>query len=178
MKSTLIMMMGPAGCGKSHLAKKIEDTHEDCIIVSRDDIRFALLKPGEEYFAHEKEVERLFYQTISDMLLIHKYVIADATHVTSKSRNRFFDKVKIPSKTKTIGVWVEADETTAQKQNETRTGLRKVPSEAISRMYKYKVSPTQDEPFDDIIYISAHTDQAISTFNPTVGKIIDRLAEI
>lgn len=178
MKSTLIMMMGPAGCGKSYLAKKIEDTHEDCIIVSRDDIRFALLKPGEDYFAHEKEIEHLFYQTISDMLLVHKYVIADATHLTTKSRNKFFSNVNLPSKSRVIGVWIEVDESIAQKQNEARTGLRKVPSEAISRMYKYKVSPAQDEPFDDIVYISAHTDQAISTSNPTIGKVIDRLSEI
>lgn len=178
MKSTLIMMMGPAGCGKSYLAKKIEDTHEDCIIVSRDDIRFALLKPNEDYFAHEKEVERLFYRTISDMLLVHKYVIADATNLTPKSRNKFFSNVNLPSKSKVIGVWIEVDESTAQKQNEARTGLRKVPSEVISRMYRYKVSPTSDEPFDDVVYISAHTDQAISTFNPTIGKVIDRLSEI
>lgn len=178
MKSTLIIMMGPAGCGKSYLAKKIEDTHEDCIIVSRDDIRFALLKPGEDYFAHEKETERAFYQTVSDMLLVHKYVIADATHLTSKSRNKFFSNVNLPSKSKVIGVWIEVDESTAQKQNETRTGLRKVPSEVISRMYKYKVSPASEEPFDDVVYISAHTDQAISTFNPTIGKVIDRLSEI
>ena len=112
------------------------------------------------------------------MLLVHRYVIADATHLTTKSRNKFFSNVNLPSKSEVIGVWIEVDESTAQKQNEARSGLRRVPSEVISRMYKYKASPTQDEPFDNIIYISAHTDQAISTFNPTIGKIIDRLSEI
>ena len=55
MKNTLLVMMGPSSCGKSFLAKQFADCHEDTMIVSRDAIRFALLKPGDEYFKYEKD---------------------------------------------------------------------------------------------------------------------------
>ena len=82
MKTKLIIFMGPSGSGKSYLAKHIQETHDDCIIVSRDAIRFALLKDGEDYFAHEDEVVRRYYDNINRAIGVHKYVIADATHLT------------------------------------------------------------------------------------------------
>ena len=45
-KTKLIVMIGVSGSGKSYLAKHIQETHDDCIIVSRDAIRFGLLKGG------------------------------------------------------------------------------------------------------------------------------------
>lgn len=150
MDSILIVMMGVAGSGKSTLASKIQRTHDDCVIVSRDDIRFSLLKPGEDYFAHEKNVEKIFYKTISDTLLAHKCVIADATHITLKSRNKLFSNIP-HDKIKIVGVWIEASEEVAQKQNHMRTGIRRVPRDIITSMVRNRVFPTEAEPFDKII---------------------------
>ena len=60
----LYLLCGPSGSGKSTFAK-LEDSKrklvgENCLIISRDIIRFSLLKDGEDYFAHEKEVFNIF----------------------------------------------------------------------------------------------------------------------
>lgn len=177
-KNTLIIMMAPSGVGKSYLAKTIAETHEDCVIISRDAIRFALLKEGEDYFAHEKEVVKNYYDAISRALKIHKYVIADATHITFKSRAEFFKKVKIPSNTKVIGLWIEIDLPTAIKQNESRTGRARVSEDVIRRMYKQKVSPREDEPFDEVVFISRHTNMTITNKDATIKSVVDRLSEL
>ena len=178
MKHTLIVLAGPSGVGKSFLARFIANTHEDCVIVSRDAIRFAMLGRGEDYFAHEDEVIKRFYQNISDALRIHKYVIADATHLSVKARNRLFSNVKMPSDTRIVGVWIETSVETALRQNAARTGLARVPDDVIRRMFKSKVSPRKDEPFDEVIFISRDSNVAIGSASPTIEEVYEKLAAI
>lgn len=175
--STLIVMMAPAGGGKSTLAKHIANTHEDCIIISRDAIRFALLEEGDDYFKYEKEVEKKYYDAISRALTVHDYVIADATQITLKSRKKLFSNIKVPSSTKIIGIWLEVPQEVSQKQNKNRTGRALVPANVIAQQYRYKVSPTADEPFDDVVYISGHVNQAVSR-NGGIENIFDKLAKL
>ena len=178
MKSTLIVMMGVAGVGKSFLAKHIVDTHEDCVIISRDEIRFAMLREGDDYFKYEDQVERNYYEAISSMLRTHQYVIADATHITKKSRRKFFSNISLPSGTKIIGVYVEASLSTALRQNAARTGRARVPEEVIKRMFKQKVSPQEDEPFDEVIYISKDADMALGNGTDGIKTIFEKLEQI
>lgn len=178
MKHTLVIMCGPSGTGKSFLAKHIADTHDDCIIVSRDAIRFALLGKGEDYFAHEDEVIKKFYQNISDALDVHKYVIADATHLSVKARRKLFNNIKIPSDTRIVGVWVETSVDTALRQNAARSGRAQVPEDVIRRMFKTKVSPRKDEPFDEVIFISRDSDVAIGSASPTIKDVYSKLEAI
>lgn len=178
MKHTLIIMCGPSGVGKSFLAKHIADTHDDCIIVSRDAIRFAMLGKGEDYFAHEDEVIKHFYQNISDALRIHEYVIADATHLSVKARRRLFSNISIPSGTRIVGVWIETSVDTALRQNAARTGLARVPEDVIRRMFKTKVSPRKEEPFDEVIFISRDSNVAIGSALPTIEEVYEKLAAI
>ena len=178
MKHNLIIMCGPSGCGKSFLAKHIADTHEDCVIVSRDSIRFAMLKKGEDYFAHEDEVIKHFYQNISDALRVHEYVIADATHLSVKARNRLFSNISIPSGTRIVGVWIETSVDTALRQNAARTGLARVPEDVIRRMFKTKVSPRKNEPFDEVIFISRDSNVAIGSASPTIEEVYAKLEAI
>ena len=178
MKHTLIVLAGPSGVGKSFLARFIANTHEDCVIVSRDAIRFAMLGRGEDYFAHEDEVIKRFYQNISDALRIHKYVIADATHLSVKARHRLFSNVSIPSDTRIVGVWIETSLDTALRQNAARTGLARVPDDVIRRMFKSKVSPRKDEPFDEVIFISRDSNVAIGSASPTIEEVYEKLAAI
>ena len=53
----LILMMGIPGSGKSTWVKN--HMKSDDIYISRDEIRFSLLQPGDEYFSKEKEVWRI-----------------------------------------------------------------------------------------------------------------------
>ncbi len=177
MNHTLIVMCGPAGIGKSTMAKRIQDTHEDCAIVSRDQIRFGLLQPGEDYFSHEDEVTEKFYDALNIMLKVHKFVIADATHISKKARRQLFSHVRT-SGIRVVGVWIEAPIDVALKQNAARAGRSRVPDDVIKRMYRYKVSPSKDEGFDEIVYISAHTGRAASNHAPFVSDIFSKLANI
>ena len=177
MNHTLIVMCGPAGIGKSTMAKRIQDTHEDCVIVSRDQIRFALLQPGEDYFAHEDEVTEKFYEALNTMLAAHKFVIADATHISKKARRQLFAHVDT-NNVRIVGIWIEAPFEVAIKQNAARTGRSRVPEDVIKRMYRYKVSPSKEEGFDEVIYISAHTGQAAGDTTPFVSDIFSKLESI
>ena len=54
--STLYVMCGVPGCGKSTWCKN--NVPEDAVYVSRDEVRFSMLKPTDAYFS--KEQERLY----------------------------------------------------------------------------------------------------------------------
>ena len=69
MKHTLIVLMGVSAAGKTTLAKYIKDNHEDCVIISRDSIRFAMLQEGDDYFKYEKR------QLIKRLHLPHYFYI-------------------------------------------------------------------------------------------------------
>lgn len=145
----------------THLAKYIKDTHEDCVIISRDSIRFAMLQEDDDYFKYEKQVEKNYYEAISRATRTNKYVIADATHITLKSRNKLFANIDIPSDTRIIGIYIETSLSTAIKQNNARTGRARVPEDVIKRMFRQKVSPREDEPFDEVIFISKDANLSI-----------------
>lgn len=173
--NTLIVMMAPSSAGKSTLAHYIEETHDDCVIVSRDKIRFSMLSDGEDYFAHEDEVISTFYSRINEMLKIHEYVIADATHISKKARKELFRNVRTKD-VRVVGVWIDIPMTTAIKRNESRIGRSKVPEDVIRRMFKYKVPPVKEEGFDEIVYVS--NEYAIGSTAPYLDGIFEKLKNI
>ena len=59
----LYILCGPSGCGKSTYAKKIME-NKKMSYVSRDEIRFSIVKDEEDYFSHEKEVFKHFVAAI------------------------------------------------------------------------------------------------------------------
>ena len=64
-QTRVFIMCGPAGSGKSTwLIKQMKPKTDICI--SRDNIRFGLLKEGEDYFAHENDVKEIFYNSIAN----------------------------------------------------------------------------------------------------------------
>lgn len=175
MEHTLIIMMGPAGIGKSYWAKQFQKKHDDCVIVSRDHIRFSLLDTKDNYFEYEDKVEQTYYDTINNMLLTHKYVIADATQITRKSRKKLMQNLKLPSRTKRIGVWIEGPIQLAMRNNSQKTGRAYVDPNIIQQMYTYKVSPQKWEGFDEIIFISQEQNLTSSTNESGLKNNIDRL---
>lgn len=174
MKPTLIVMMGPAGSGKSFLTEEIKKSHEDTVIVSRDKIRFALLQPEDDYFAVEPAVIRQYYYNINFALQNHAYVIADATHISKKVRKQFFRNVKTDG-VRVVGIWVEVPLGVAIKQNAQRTGRARVPEEVIKQMYKNKFTPQEDERFDEVIYVNPHEDMALGRVSTGITSIKKKL---
>ena len=82
--SNLFIMMVAAGAGKSTF---IKNSMTECIVVSRDKIRFSMVKEDESYFSKEKEVYKEFVRLINEHLSKNCDVVADATHLNAASRN-------------------------------------------------------------------------------------------
>lgn len=144
----LYIMCGPSGCGKSTWAhnfmNKLAD--RDIRYVSRDEIRFSIIKDGEDYFSHEKEVFKKYCGTITATLIDGFDVIADATHLNEFSRckltqaiNMHFTEYQIIY----VNCFCEADE--CIRRNANRTGRANVPDNVIRNMCRDFRAPTLDE---------------------------------
>ena len=144
--SKIIMMVGCPGSGKSTFAKTMIENNENMIIVSRDEIRYSIVKEDEPYFAREDDVIAEYYYTIAKNLDEGKTVIADATQLNPKGRKKVVDNVKFltkePFTVETILFNVPIE--TCIKRNDYRSGRRRVPHSVIRRMHTQMVLPNLD----------------------------------
>ena len=154
MKPKLFVMWGPAGCGKTTWVKN-HLTDAD-VWVSRDEIRFDFLehKGGQDYFAYEDLVKKIYYKQINWALAAGLNTFADATHGTKKSREELLRRIKDKEVEKYI-ICFNIPLQTALEQNAKRKGLARVPDDVIKKMYKDFQPPTLDEDFDKIYIIEA-----------------------
>ena len=85
------LMCGPAGSGKTTWIRK-HATPGVSAHISRDRIRFSMVKEDEYYFSREKEVYMEFVRQICRALSYETKwvdeVYVDATHLTKKSREK------------------------------------------------------------------------------------------
>ena len=160
---TLYLMVGPPGSGKSTWVKEYADGWEalghTVHIVSRDAIRFAMLKECEGYFDKENEVFVRFVKEIADSLRRNEITFADATHLTEKARNKVLDKLELQG-VDIIPVFVCPSLHTCLSQNSNRTDRAYVPESAVARMYAQCVAPTFKEKYKytDILKVRFDTD--------------------
>lgn len=146
MSEKLIIMCGPAGCGKSTWAQDYIKQHENVEWVSRDEIRFSVLQEGEHYFSHEDEVYKIFCNTISNYLSLGKSVIADATHLNEKARKKLIDSLSYPIASEDIIIaYFQIPLHIILTQNAQRTGRRLVPVKTIREMYYNQTDPHNDQ---------------------------------
>lgn len=148
--SKLIMMVGVPGSGKSTW---IQNNKEDTdVVISRDAIRFSILKDGEEYFSHEGDVFTEFVWQIATALAGEHTVIADATHLNKGSRAKVLNKVrKLADEIE--AVVIDVDLITALERNDKREGRALVPRGVIRRMYAQMEAPEESEGFNKITFI-------------------------
>ena len=141
----LIMMCGIPGVGKSTFAKKYLAQYSNYI--SRDEIRFSLLKEGEDYFSHEHRVWIEYVNRIADCLNEGKDVIADSTNLSEKSRKKLLKDVDLFSNVKyTIECYsFKVPVQIALARNAQREGLAKVPGDALLNMAKNYTFPSYKE---------------------------------
>lgn len=132
-------MCGPAGTGKSTFVANeiLADNVNCCHHSSRDNIRFAMVKEDENYFAREDEVFDEFCKDIQRCLDSAAYdiVYADATHLTSKSRVKTLNKLNLEDVDVVPIYFVVPLEETLRRNSE-RTGRRFVPETVIKNMYQ------------------------------------------
>lgn len=150
----LYVMIGVPGSGKSTIAQRLVDSRPNTIWISRDKIRFSIIRENEEYFSKEKEVYREFIRQINVGLSEGHNVIADATHLNEKSRFKLFRNIRYnPNETKIIGIVVDTPIEECIKRNNNRKGTRAfVPINDLYQMYENFSMPTNNETRFDSIY--------------------------
>lgn len=170
MKHTLILMCGVTQSGKSVFAKTIQDSHEDCIAIKRDNCRM--------YNSEDADtVDKRFYNTVNIALKSHRYVVANDRNINRIDRDKFFNNVNC-NDCEVICVWVETPKNVAVARNKNRDKYHRLSEKEIAEMYRCKVSPQDDEPFDRIVFISEQQNYAIGTNNMQILPIIDQLKAI
>ena len=153
-------MCGAPGSGKSTWLeeKVIKNIYaKPATVVSRDKIRFALVKEDEQYFSKENEVWEKFITQIKEDL--EKWsveeVYVDATHLNIASRSKLLRALGDSLKGVEVNaIWFDLPVETCLERNENRTGLAHVPSNKIEEMYINFQRPMKEEGFDNIIAIN------------------------
>ena len=146
-KKKLYLMIGPAGAGKTTWIRE-HATPGTSAHISRDRIRFRMVKEDEYCFSREKEVymefTRLIMKAISCEWIDEVYV--DATHLTKKSREKIvreIDNVCIPFDLIAVVIKPELEQCLAQ--NAQRSGREFVPETVIKNMYETFQHPMNDD---------------------------------
>lgn len=145
----LWVMVGLPGSGKSTYAKGLAAAHANSVIISRDDVRFKMLKEGEDYFAHEKQVFNEFIDEINKSYETYDNIIVDATHLNFASRAKVLNKVRPPRSCALHFVVMDTPIQVCKTRNALRTGRKLVPDSTIDQMAAGFRFPSAREFYDD-----------------------------
>ena len=156
--ANLYLMAGCPGAGKSTFLKTKVHSIIKPEIISRDEIRFSLLQPGDDYFAHEDEVCKIFWKKINDTLAAGKDAFVDQTSLTPRARKWLLQHVEGYDHANLI--WIDEDIQTCLERNEMRRGTRAyVPRSVIRRMNEQFIEPSLEEGFYRIYRYNSKEDK-------------------
>ena len=158
MKTRLFLMMGCPGSGKSTFIEKNMSMFNSPKIISRDKIRFSLLKEGDDYFSKENEVFKRFIKDINNSLNRgYGDTIVDATHISQGSRRKLLNAVQ-SNYDEVIVIWVKVPLSIALERNKGRDGLSLVPEDSIRNMHHNLTKPCKEEGIDKLWIVTASGD--------------------
>jgi predicted kinase len=155
----IVMACGCPGCGKTTWIKSYIEDHpeEQCIHISRDEIRFGMVSEDEEYFSKEDEVFDEFIRQIQEAIDNKiEIIFVDATHISEGSRKKTLIRLKpFINQCQVFPVVFNTTEETCLLRNSYREGRRQVPDSAIKNMKKSMTDPVYDKFFkySDILYV-------------------------
>ena len=143
-KGVLYISCGVPGSGKSTFLKTHKGKDEK--IISRDEIRFSLLKEGEEYFSHEDEVFETFITKITESINSGFNTYADATHLNHRGRAKLTDALlEAGCQPRDVqAILFDVPIAICFERNEKRKGTKAyVPRGVIRRMYNQLEIPVE-----------------------------------
>ena len=152
MNKKLWLMVGAPGSGKStYLA-----THNipNSIVVSRDKIRYSMLKDEEPYFSKETAVYKEFIKEIAAALAQEdiEFVFVDQTSLDRSARAKLLNALKgcraIYNELNAIVFNLPLE--TILERNMQRSGREYVPERAVTEMYNRMTVPTKAEGFNNV----------------------------
>ncbi|MBQ2591854.1 MAG: ATP-binding protein [Candidatus Riflebacteria bacterium] len=148
MSRKLYIMCGVSGSGKSTFLSKYIENQENCFVISRDKIRFALLKDSDDYFKYESIVKKMFYSGITAALQMGYDVFADQTSLTIAARRKLVGNVQGFSGVNAI--WIDTPLVTCIEQDSQREGRAFVGARKITTMFNSFIPPSFKEGFSQI----------------------------
>lgn len=164
----IYIMGGPPGSGKStwikyFIRKNLQNTTS--AIISRDEVRFSLLKDDDPYFSKEDRVFKLWIKKAQEAIDSNiQHIFLDATHLTPKSRFKVYYQLKIPAGAHLIGVNMMTPPYRCWLRNRDRTGRERVPDDVIEKMCESFAPMDTDNNNDKHLYdftISVYEDYSI-----------------
>ena len=144
MLKTLYLTVGVPGSGKSTFCEKMVGKR-----ISRDVIRFSMINDNDEYFQKEKDVWKEYIYQIQEEINSNNIVIADATHLNRKSRQKLLNALDLKDYVVFV-LYFNVPLSTCLARNAKRSGRENVPKDVIANMYSHMTEPTLEE--DDRYY--------------------------
>ena len=148
------LMSGLPGSGKSTFIYKYRKLTD--AVISRDAVRFSIVKEDEEYFAKENYVFKVFIKEINKALEDEKVerVFIDATHLNPKARYKVTHKLNKENIDEINVIYFNVPIDECIHRNNLRTGRAVVPETAIKNMMKSYLYPTKLEGFNHIYKVN------------------------
>lgn len=148
--SKLFIMMGAPGSGKTTWCKN--NVPKNAAYISRDEIRFSIIKDKDSYFSKEKIVYNIFINKINEALESGLDVYADQTSLNAGSRKKLINALnKKPDEI--IGIYFTTPLDIVLQRNAQRTGRALVPEDVVVNMFNSLTRPTLDEGFTEILEV-------------------------
>ena len=141
--NTLYIVVGVPGCGKSTWCNAKIAANPNWLHISRDEVRFSMIKEEDDYFSKEKQVFNEYVRQIAEGLE-YTNVIADATHLNEPSRLkliRSIEKLRPDLEYSIFIVYFDVSREVCKARNNKRTGRARVPEEVIDKMYNSMTFP-------------------------------------
>lgn len=143
---TLYLMVGLPGSGKSTYAINFMDNRKGWAYISRDEIRFSLLSPNEDYFAKEDLVFKIFINKINDAIDDDNIfnIIVDATHLNTASRMKVLNRINT-NNCSIVPIIMTTSLEDCIERNNLRSGRARVPESVVRNMFKSMTHPRKDK---------------------------------
>lgn len=143
--TNLWIMCGVPGCGKSYFAKNVLMTDDSWQYISRDEVRYSMVKDGEPYFSKENKVFNEFCDRIIYACGCDEYhnIIADATHLNTASRMKLLNRLSLDG-VNVFCVYFKTPLDICIARNKCRKGRECVPEDVIKKMWSSRNLPNLD----------------------------------